>query len=199
MPWEKQFDQAEVLDKATRAFWAGGFDGTPMATLLDEMGIQKGSFYATFGSKQQVYLEALERYVQGRFAGAGAMAEADSPLSALQKHMHEIAQDAISDCGPLGCLVANAAVEVAPKDADVKAFVHRTFEMHIAVYRKVLDAAKSKGELPASFDSLGVARTLLALVLGIRVLSRAGLGRAVIHAVRDQAVGLISGKSGPNS
>lgn len=195
MPWEKQFDRDEVLGKATRAFWSGGYEGTPMADLLDQMGIQKGSFYATFGSKRQVYLDVLERYVQDRYGGAGAMADADSPLAELGKHVRRIADDALSDDGPMGCLVANAAVEVAPKDPEVKAFVRRTFDGHSTLYRKVLDAAKAKGELPAGFDSLGVARTLLALVLGIRVLSRAGLGRAVIHAVRDRALELIRGKS----
>jgi TetR/AcrR family transcriptional repressor of nem operon len=195
MPWEKQFDEAEVLDKATRAFWAGGYDGTPMADLLEQMGIQKGSFYATFGSKHAVYLDVLKRYVDERYGGAGAMAAADSPLAELEKHFRWIAADALSNDGPLGCLVANAAVELAPKDAAVKAFVHDTFDNHIRLYRTVLDAAKTKGQLPAGFDSLGVARALLALVLGIRVLARAGLGRAVIHAVRDQALALVSGKS----
>jgi TetR/AcrR family transcriptional repressor of nem operon len=195
MPWEKRFDRDEVLDRATRAFWAGGYDGTPMADLLDRMGIQKGSFYATFGSKHRVYLDVLEKYVTERYVGAGAMAAADSPLRELEDHFRRIADDALSDDGPMGCLVANAAVEVAPKDAEVRAFVQRTFDGHIGLYRKVLDAAKAKGELPAGFDSLGVARTLLALVVGIRVLSRAGLGRSVVHAVRDQALALLSGKS----
>jgi hypothetical protein len=49
--------------------------------------------------------------------------------------------------------------------------------------------------LPPDFDSLRVARTLFALVLGIRVLSRAGMPRAVIVAVRDQAIALFSQKS----
>lgn len=193
MPWEKQFETSEVLDKATRAFWAGGYEGTPMADLLEQMGIQKGSFYATFGSKHQIYLDALQRYVDQRFALMGSMAEADSPQNELEKHIRWLVSDALSEDGQLGCLVANAAVEIAPKDDEVRAFVNRTFDGHIGIYRKVLDAAKAKGELPPSFDSLGVARTLFALVLGIRVLSRAGLGRNVLHAVRDQALSLISG------
>ncbi len=195
MPWEKQFDKDEVLDRATRAFWAGGYDGTPMADLLEQMGIQKGSFYATFGSKHQVYLNVLEKYVSDRYSGAGAMATAVSPLGELATHLRQFSDDALSCDGPMGCLVANAAVEVAPKDAEVKAFVGRTFDGHISLYRTVLDAAKAKGELPAGFDSLGVARTLLALVLGVRVLARAGMGREVIHAVRDQALAMISGNS----
>ncbi|MBX9579023.1 MAG: TetR/AcrR family transcriptional regulator [Gemmataceae bacterium] len=195
MPWEKQFDETEVLEKATRAFWAGGYEGTPMADLLEQMGIQKGSFYATFGSKHQVYLDVLERYVADRYAGTGAMAAADSPRFELEKHFRWIADDAVSDDGPMGCLVVNAAVEVAPKDSAVKAFVHRTFDRHIGLYRRVLDAAKAKGEVPTGTDTLAVARTLFALVLGIRVLSRAGMGRAVISALRDQALGLIRGNS----
>jgi TetR/AcrR family transcriptional regulator, transcriptional repressor for nem operon len=191
MPWEKQFDRDAVLDKAMNAFWANGYDGTPMADLLDEMGIQKGSFYATFGSKRDVFLNSLDRFVQERFAATETMIAAPSPRQALIAHLHAIAEDALSEQGCMGCMVANAAVELAPKDDGVRAFVHKTFDRHMGLYRRVLDAAVAKGELPETFDSLHVARGLLALVLGLRVLARAGMPAAVVHSVRDQALALI--------
>ena len=51
MPSTKQFDVEEALDRAVDTFWEHGYQATSMCTLLAEMGIQKGSFYATFSSK----------------------------------------------------------------------------------------------------------------------------------------------------
>jgi TetR/AcrR family transcriptional regulator, transcriptional repressor for nem operon len=124
------------------------------------------------------------------------MASADSPLAELQKHLQTLADNLItSDC-PSGCLVVNAAVEVAPQNPEVQAFVQTTFEGHISNYRKVLDAAKAKQELPANFDTLPMARSLFAILLGMSVLARAGMPKAVILAVRNQALEMISGNSG---
>jgi hypothetical protein len=51
-----------LLDKAVAVFWAKGYEATSMQDLVDAMGIQRGSLYATFGSKQQLFLQSLERY-----------------------------------------------------------------------------------------------------------------------------------------
>ena len=82
MPWEKQFDQNETLELAMRAFWSGGYEGTSMTELLESMGIQKGSFYATYGSKHQVLIDALEAYVQDRFERFEAILDEPSPRTA---------------------------------------------------------------------------------------------------------------------
>jgi TetR/AcrR family transcriptional repressor of nem operon len=62
MARHKAFDQEDVLDKAVAVFWAKGYEATSMQDLVDAMGIQRGSLYATFGSKQQLFLQSLERY-----------------------------------------------------------------------------------------------------------------------------------------
>jgi TetR/AcrR family transcriptional repressor of nem operon len=46
----KAFDQEDVLDKAVAVFWAKGYEATSMQDLVDAMGIQRGSLYATFGT-----------------------------------------------------------------------------------------------------------------------------------------------------
>jgi TetR/AcrR family transcriptional regulator, transcriptional repressor for nem operon len=194
MPWEKQFDETAVLEKAQRAFWESGYEGTSLATLLDAMGIQKGSFYATFSSKHDVFMAAMQKYVDERFQQLETLFTASSPLVALIQHIHSLTAEILGDDGPLGCLMANAAVEMAPKDEVVRALVQKTFDRHMGLYRKVLDSAVARGELPDCFDSLRVARALFGAVVAMRVLARAGMAPAVIHAIRDQAVSLLGEK-----
>jgi AcrR family transcriptional regulator len=56
------FDRESVLKSAMMVFWRHGYDGTSIAMLLDAMQISAPSLYATFGSKQALFLESLELY-----------------------------------------------------------------------------------------------------------------------------------------
>ena len=55
-------------------FWRKGFAATSMNDLCDAMGIRSPSLYAAFGSKEALYLEALEHYVRDRAPGLGEAA-----------------------------------------------------------------------------------------------------------------------------
>ena len=63
MPRPREFDRDEVLDRAVEVFWMRGYDRTSVQDLVNSMGIQRGSLYATFGDKHHLFLEALDRYI----------------------------------------------------------------------------------------------------------------------------------------
>ena len=44
-------------------FWRKGFAATSMNDLCDAMNVRSPSLYAAFGSKEALYLEAIEHYV----------------------------------------------------------------------------------------------------------------------------------------
>lgn len=191
MPWEKQFDKKEALERACRAFWSCGYEGTSMTALLEQMGIQKGSFYATFGSKHQILLDALKSYTSDRLAAMACMANACSPRAALEHHLATVADHATGSSRELGCFVVNTALELAPRDKCVQAAVQETLLAHERYYRSALEAAKAKGEVQSDLDAQQTARGLLALVIGIQVLARSGAAPDVIESIRRQAIGLL--------
>ncbi len=66
MARSKEFDPDVVLGRALELFWQRGYEATSMADLVEHLGIGRASIYATFGSKHDLYLKALERYVRTR-------------------------------------------------------------------------------------------------------------------------------------
>lgn len=60
----KSFDKEVALEKALDVFWTQGYDGASLKDLTSAMGINKPSMYATFGNKEQLYLQAVEMYKQ---------------------------------------------------------------------------------------------------------------------------------------
>jgi TetR/AcrR family transcriptional repressor of nem operon len=109
MPRPKSFDVDTVLDRAVEVFWVNGYAATSMEDLVNHLGINRGSLYATFGSKQELYQQALERYaVSGEEWLAELMGDRATPL-------HQCLQTLLSSAAEpgdhRGCLVVNAATE----------------------------------------------------------------------------------------
>jgi AcrR family transcriptional regulator len=60
----REFDRDAALEAAMFLFWRKGFAATSMNDLCDAMGVRSPSLYAAFGSKEALYLEAIEHYVR---------------------------------------------------------------------------------------------------------------------------------------
>jgi TetR/AcrR family transcriptional repressor of nem operon len=192
MPWEKQFDRRDAVRRAQRVFWKTGYEKSSMNLLLRGMGIQKGSFYATFGSKHKVLVEALQLYVQQRFDAFLALKANQPPLVALRRHLDEVLRESIGPDRFLGCFLVNCATELAPKNQEVREIVSTTLRAHARFYRSLLDQAQTQGTLPKGVDTVATASALLGLVLGMRVCARGGAPADLLRALRQHADALIT-------
>jgi TetR/AcrR family transcriptional repressor of nem operon len=192
MPWEKQFVVDEALAKAEHVFWRQGYDATSMEHLLQCMGIQKGSFYATFGSKHEILMAALELYIKDRRAFAEELLAEPSGLAALKRHLDGVSTESCGEGRVSGCFIVNVALELAPRDAAVRDLVQKALAGQEALYAALLEKAKRAGEISGELDATATAKTLLSIVLGLRVLARAGISEETIRSIRAQAAELLS-------
>lgn len=190
MPWEKQFDIDQARQNAMIAFWTRGYDNTSMQDLLDVMGIQRGSFYDTFKSKHQVLLEALRSYDSGRKEMFTQVARGKSARQVIETFFKSIASEAHSETGQRGCLLVNCALELAPRDSDVAKIVNRAFDETRTFFQSTIERGQSSGDIPKTVDPKGTAQALLGLLLGMRVLARAG-SSAAVNVIAAQAVALL--------
>ena len=62
MARHKEFEREVVLEKAMATFWRYGYEGTSVQTLVENMGINRGSIYDTFGDKRSLFLAAIQHY-----------------------------------------------------------------------------------------------------------------------------------------
>ena len=191
MPWEKTFDVDEALRRAGETFWTQGYEATSMRDLLGAMGIQKGSFYDTYGSKKAAYLRALDQYQDERFGYFSGLVEGLGPKLALRRLIEEVYDDCVSPDGHRGCMVINCALELAHSDPDAQRVVQRAFETHERSYQELIEAGQASGEFSETLDAAATSKALLALVMGMRVYSRAGASKATLRTLADQALALI--------
>jgi AcrR family transcriptional regulator len=142
-------------------FWRKGFAATSMNDLCGTMGVGSPSLYAAFGSKEALYLEAIEHYVQTQgppvwyklAEGATARTGIRNLLNAAINSMPR------SRATPAGCMAALAAVGDECPTAIVR------LEM-LGMLRARMETAASKGELPDSTDIDGLSRFYLSVYQG---------------------------------
>ncbi|GCA97312.1 TetR/AcrR family transcriptional regulator [Mycolicibacterium sp. NCC-Tsukiji] len=61
----REFNPEDVLDKAMTLFWEHGYDGVSISDLTSATGVNRRSLYAEFGSKEQLFYKAVDRYLAG--------------------------------------------------------------------------------------------------------------------------------------
>ncbi len=191
MPWEKQFDIDVALEKAGETFWSHGYEATSVRDLLSAMGIQKGSFYDTYGSKKEAYLRALDQYMAARFSQFRESVEQQGPKRSLEMHLNEIFAECVGAEGHRGCMVINCALELAHSDEEARIAVQKAFKIHENFLLERIEAAQEAGEVAAEIDAPATAKAILAMVMGMRVYSRAGASRATLRTLTDQALALL--------
>ena len=168
----KEFDHDEVLEKAMQVFWAKGYECTSMQNLVDAMGINRGSLYATFGDKHSLHLAALDRYYRDQINGMLApLSGSGSKLAAIREIFQQAADCAARAENRKGCMIYNTAIEMGPGDADVAAKVRSGLRRIEQSFHTALAEAQAAGELAAEKKPLALARHLTNALSGLRVMT----------------------------
>ncbi|MET8290847.1 helix-turn-helix domain-containing protein [Streptomyces sp. NPDC051639] len=189
----KEFDPDAALQSALELFWRRGYEATSMADLVEHLGVGRASIYATFGNKHDLYLKALDRYQQAR--NPQLLRELSQPgpaLPAVRAVVRRFATEAATGERRLsGCFVTNTATELAPHDTDAARRVEHNWDHLETLLHAALVRAEAQGELPAGRDPLALARMLLVLMQGLRVVGKASTDPARVQDAAEQALTLL--------
>ncbi|MFF5917427.1 TetR/AcrR family transcriptional regulator [Streptomyces flavochromogenes] len=189
----KEFDPDAALQAALDLFWARGYEATTMSDLVEHLGVGRASIYATFGNKHALYLKAMDRYLETRDPRIVEELSAPGPaLPAVRALVRRFASEASADDERLnGCFVTNSAAELGPHDTAVARRVELSWEQIETLLYGALTRARAGGELPADRDPRALARMLLVLLQGIRVVGKASSDPARVRDAAEQALGLL--------
>ncbi|HEY4083885.1 MAG TPA: TetR/AcrR family transcriptional regulator [Burkholderiaceae bacterium] len=194
MPRPREFDETQVLAAAVSRFWAYGYEATSVRDLADSMGIAGASLYNAFGDKRSLYRRALDHYVVQSVGERIVRLERDfPPRAAIGAFLDEVIERSLSDPERKGCMLVNAALEVAPHDPEFQRVVAGVMKEIEAFFHRCVQKGQADGTIKAAQNADELAKLLLSVLLGIRVLARArperdlleGLARSVA-TVLDQ-------------
>jgi TetR/AcrR family transcriptional repressor of nem operon len=169
----REFDEEDVIAAAGDIFWTRGFEGASTRELSAATGLTPSSLYAAFGSKRGLFVKALDRYLDQTLRDRIARIEAVySGLEAIEAFFDEVVERSVADRQHRGCMMVNAIVDAASQDVDLKRYVADETVQIEAFFRRCTVAGQAAAEISATRSAQGVARHLLAVLMGMRVLAR---------------------------
>ncbi len=167
----KEFNREQVLEKAMHVFWNKGYECASMQDLVDAMGINRGSLYATFGDKRKLHLEALDHFYKTEIAHMmSPLEQPGSKITAIRQIFETAAECACQNGDRRGCMMYNTAVELCPSDREVSAKVAQGLKRVEKCFYDALVVAQNEGELSADKNPSGLARYLTNSINGLRVM-----------------------------
>lgn len=188
----KEFDPDVVLQRALELFWERGYEATSMADLVEHLGIARASIYATFGDKHTLYLRALDRYVRTRDPDPIDMLSQPGPVRpALRALVEAYAAESVCDERRRGCMVVNTAIELMSRDPQAARQVEANWDSLETALTSALTRARAQGEIPRDKDPRALARFLLVLLQGMRVLGRAHPDPGRLRDAAEQALNIL--------
>lgn len=156
MARRKEFKPEEALEKAMRYFWQYGYNDTSIRDLISGTGVNFYGLYSVFGDKRGIYVNSLERYCQVFLKELNTAASVEAtPAEQVRSVFKKVAEITLGDNEGLGCMVCNAAVEVAPTDEGVAEIVTQHRTNLTAIFKKVLSSiAQTTAEIEQIPDFL---------------------------------------------
>lgn len=175
----RSFDREDALRGAMNVFWSVGYEGATLTDLQEAMGgITAPSFYAAFGSKEELFREAVELYSRTLGRPMIQALEEGSTARASMETLLQAAVEAFSKPGmPRGCLLVLGAIKSMPANKRVQDYLRGLRARRQTLIHERLQRGVAAGELPSGLDLSALASFYTTVVDGLAIQARDGASR----------------------
>ncbi len=184
----REFDREEALHIAKQVFWQRGYQGTSLSDLVAALGIASARIYAAFGSKENLFREAIALYLaeEGAFADA-ALSQPDTRQAVRQLLVNAV--DAYTrDDRPQGCMVVLSLTNYGRENEEIMAWLAGYRRERVDGIVERIRQGVQCGDLPESTDVQALGDYVATVFHGISIQARDGVSRARLMAVTDIAM-----------
>jgi TetR/AcrR family transcriptional regulator, transcriptional repressor for nem operon len=169
----RDFDADTVVERAMEEFWTHGYAGTSPAQLAEAAGIGKGSLYNTFGSKRQLFAQALARY--GRMGAERAEEILSRPGTTRERigaYLRGTVDSDLAQPVRRGCMAVNTAAQLGGQDPEITRALRAIEERLIGILAERIDQGRRDGDVRPDIDARATAEFLMNTNTGLRIRAR---------------------------
>lgn len=167
------FARADAVKAAMNYVWKKGFLAASATELAEAMEIQRSSFYNSFGDREALFREVLALYgAQAPDAPLRQIQPGDPVIPAVVSVLRNVCHIRATDAEARGCLVCNGVAELAGIDDRIGALLEKAVKQQVALMERLFSQAVRQRELPAVDDIAGTAKSFVAFLIGLNILSK---------------------------
>ncbi len=165
--------RARILERARLLFWEQGYEGTSLADVAGRAGVNLGSVYYFFRTKEKLLLGVLDLYTQLLFPVLiePLFARVQDPIERIFGLLDGYRRGLVMTHCTQGCPIGNLALEVGDTMPPAREKIASNFEGWRGWVRKCLEDAKDR--LPPDADFKGLAIFILTVMEGAVMQARA--------------------------
>jgi len=180
-------------------FWRNGVRGTSLSDIARDAGVQRGSLYNAFGSKEALFLCAYERYASNYLGSVEKALGSGSLRERLTAFFDLTIKNFRSGSPPRGCPTTRGLMELGSVEGDgLDENARQAFADLVARITGLVQKALSDGIKRGEFsgDPEIAALHIATVTRGLAVLERAFGDEAELRRIATHTVDLVLGKKG---
>jgi AcrR family transcriptional regulator len=161
-----------LIDSARFLFWDRGFAGASMSDLLAHAGVNSGSFYHFFESKEALLRAVLEQYQEALWPQVvdPAFRKTTEPVERIFAILAGYRERILQTGCRYGCPLGRLALEIDPENRPAHRLIAENFQGWIGAVRECLQTVHAS--LPPHTDLDALATYVLVVMEGGVMLSR---------------------------
>lgn len=188
----REFDLDSALDGAIAVFQNYGFHACSIPDLANGMGVTPGSIYKAFKDKRAVFLAAFDRSRSLRTQRIEEMlTTCDSGRTKILCLLTLYAKESCGESGRRGCLVVGSAIELASFDDEMAKRVTQALTQNERLLQKLVLLGQQDNSISSKQNPSVLARSLLCLMQGMRVLGKVEPKKQDMLATIDVAMKML--------
>jgi TetR/AcrR family transcriptional repressor of nem operon len=195
----REFDHDDVLRIAFEQFWRKGVRGTSLSDIARDAGVQRGSLYNAFGSKEALFLVAYERYASEYLTSLQKALGKGTLRQRLTRFLDLTIRNFRSGSPARGCPTTRGLMELGAAEGEgLDENARQAFAGLMERIKGLLQEALSEGAERGEFkgDPETAALHIATVTRGLAVLERAFGDEAQLRKIAAHTVDLVLGKEG---
>jgi TetR/AcrR family transcriptional regulator, transcriptional repressor for nem operon len=195
----REFDHDDVLRIAFDQFWRKGVRGTSLSDIARDAGVQRGSLYNAFGSKEALFLTAYQRYAGEYLIALEKALDSGTLRARLTAFFDLTIRNFRSGSPPRGCPTTRGLMELGAAageglDENARQAFADMVARITALVRDTLSEGAARGEFDGDPDR--IALHIVTVTRGLAVLERAFGDEVQLREIAAHTVDLVLGKAG---
>lgn len=191
----RKFDKDLALDTALKVFMQKGYEATSLTDITKALGINRPSVYAAFGNKEELFAQALGRYIQGPIAYLNDVLSEKTSRDVVRVMLMKSVELIVSGAEqPRGCLAVQSSISSELAAAGIQQnIVNGLHQIEVNIKNR-FDRAIAEGDLPNDTDSWLLTKYVTTLHKGLSIQASNGANEEELRGIVEIALKSWPGK-----
>ncbi|SFU26590.1 TetR/AcrR family transcriptional regulator [Paraburkholderia aspalathi] len=172
----------QIFASALKLFHEKGFNASSVQDITEDAGMQKGSLYNHYGSKEDLAAKVIDHY--GRLSERHSLLadESVAPLDRLDRYFQALNKMVTASAFARGCLLGNFSAELPSQSLLIREHLSAIYSSWMSAIEKAVTGGQADGSITRELPARQLATALLGAREGAALRAKVGRDHNALSA-----------------